>query len=78
MRIELVDENADDAARVVQAYQGVLNGDIRPRDAWEQLEKIRDSNGREGGVSLGSLKNGVERRAGEVANSSNRMYEDVY
>ena len=77
LRIELVDESADDAERVVRIYQEVLAGDLYPQEGWQQLETIRDSNGREGGVSLGSLKNSVERRAGEISNSHKR-FEDVF
>ena len=79
LRVELVDESPEDAEDVVFTYLSVMAGDLRPRDAWERLERIRDSNGRKGGVSLGSLKNGVERRAGEIVSSSNdRMFEDIY
>ena len=78
LRVELVDESPEDAEDVVSTYLGVM-ADLRPRDAWERLERIRDSNGRKGGVSLGSLKNGVERRAGEIVSGNNdRMFEDVY
>ena len=76
LRVELVDEEPEDVEQVITNYLGVLSGDIRPRDAWENLKHIRDSNGREGGVSHGSLRNGVERRAGEISND--RFYEDVY
>lgn len=68
LRVELVDEHPDDTERVVSTYLDVLSGNIRPRDAWEDLKHIRDSNGREGGVSHGSLRNAVERRAGEITN----------
>ena len=77
LRVELVDESPEDAEEVVSSYLGVMAGDLRPKDAWERLKHIRDSNGREGGVSLGSLKNGVERRAGEIV-SNDRLFEDVY
>jgi len=77
LRVELVDESPEDAEDVVFTYLGVMAGELRPRDAWERLERIRDSNGRKGGVSLGSLKNGVERRAGEIV-SNDRLFEDVY
>ena len=66
VRVELVDENTDDTERILRGYLGVLSGDIRPRDVWEELKDVRDSNGRAGGVSHGSLRNNVERRAGEL------------
>lgn len=77
LHVELVDESPEDAEEVVMSYLGVMAGDLRPKDAWERLKHIRDSNGREGGVSLGSLKNGVELRAGEIV-SNDRLFEDVY
>ncbi|CAJ1954674.1 unnamed protein product [Cylindrotheca closterium] len=65
-RIELVDESDKDIQTIVQGYIDVLNGELRPNMLWEELEDVRDSNGRKGGVSFGSLRNGVERRAGEI------------
>jgi collagenase-like PrtC family protease len=66
MRIELVDEHNDDAIKIIDGYKGVLSGRESPRDIWDSLKSIRDSNGRMGGVSLGSLRNTAERRAGEI------------
>lgn len=66
-RIELVDESNEDIHAIVQGYIDVLNGELKPNMLWEELEDVRDSNGRTGGVSFGSLRNGVERRAGEIA-----------
>ena len=66
LRIELVDEGKDDVKKIVKGYLSVLSGAERAATVWEDLKDIRDSNGRTGGVSHGSLKNGVERRAGEL------------
>ena len=65
-RLELVDESPDDVKRIVQGYRNVLEGGLRPKELWEILEVVRDSNGRTGGVGHGSLRNDVERRAGEL------------
>lgn len=65
-RIELVDEYPEDIEVIVNGYFDVLKRQIKPSALWERLEHVRDSNGRRGGVSFGSLRNGVERRAGEV------------
>jgi U32 family peptidase len=65
-RVELVDESAADAKRIVGGYRSVLDGTMRPKELWAELEHVRDSNGRIGGVGYGSLRNGVERRAGEL------------
>lgn len=66
-RIELVDESSEDINVIVNGYLNVIHGEIKPSTLWESLEDVRDSNGRRGGVSFGSLRNGVERRAGEVS-----------
>jgi collagenase-like PrtC family protease len=66
LRIELVDEGQNDTKRIVQGYLDVINGKVKPSVVWETLKDIRDSNGRAGGVSHGSLRNNSERRAGEV------------
>jgi U32 family peptidase len=65
-RIELVDESAEDTQVIVRGYEEVLKGVIKPKELWETLERVRDSNGRQGGVSLGSFRNLAERRAGEI------------
>eukprot|EP00977_Amphora_coffeiformis_P028711 scaffold36641_cov183-Amphora_coffeaeformis.AAC.1 len=65
-RVELVDEPAEDVKRIVSGYRDVLEGNKRPNELWGLLEDVRDSNGRAGGVGFGSLRNGVERRAGEL------------
>jgi collagenase-like PrtC family protease len=65
-RIELVDESPEDVGLIVEGYLDVLDGATKPSAVWESLEHVRDSNGRKGGVSFGSLRNGVERRAGEI------------
>lgn len=65
-RVELVDEPAEDVKRIVRGYRNVLDGNMRPKELWGLLEDVRDSNGRAGGVGYGSLRNGVERRAGEL------------
>ncbi len=66
LRIELVDEGKDDVKRIAKGYLNVLKGEERPSIIWESLKDIRDSNGRAGGVSHGSLRNTSERRAGEL------------
>jgi len=66
LRIELVDEGKNDTKRIVQGYLDVMNGNVKPSVVWETLKDIRDSNGRAGGVSYGSLRNNSERRAGEI------------
>lgn len=65
-RVELVDESPADVKRIAVGYRNVLNGTLKPKDLWATLEDVRDSNGRIGGVGYGSLRNGVERRAGEI------------
>lgn len=65
-RLELVDESPADVRRIVGGYRSVLDGTMRPKELWAELEYVRDSNGRIGGVGYGSLRNGVERRAGEL------------
>ena len=67
IRIELVDEGTLDAQKIVKAYVDVLSGHEKARNAWRQLEQIRDSNGRYAGVSYGSFRNTSERRAGEIS-----------
>ena len=66
-RIELVDELPYDARKVVRTYLNTLSGDCKPSIGWEILSECKDSNGRVAGVTLGSLKNGKQRRAGELA-----------
>jgi collagenase-like PrtC family protease len=67
MRIELVDESKNDSKVVILQYLGILAGTMTAREAWENLSQIKDGNGREGGVSLGSFNNKSERRAGALA-----------
>ena len=66
-RIELVDEGRADAELIVNGYLSVLNGKMKASELWEILKTVRDSNGRAGGVSYGSLRNAPVRRAGEIA-----------
>ncbi|GAX22424.1 hypothetical protein FisN_14Hh038 [Fistulifera solaris] len=66
VRIELVDECLEDIRKMVAGYEQVLNGTTKPSVTWEMLQNVRDTNGRISGVSLGSLRNQVERRAGEL------------
>jgi collagenase-like PrtC family protease len=66
LRVELVDENAEDAAKIVKGYLGVLSGRDRPSDVWDMLKEVRDSNGRCMSVGVGSLRNAIERRAGAL------------
>jgi len=69
LRVELVDECAEDVRKIVDGYEGVLFKKLRAREVWDTLSTIRDGNGRIGGVSHGSLHNAIERRAGEIDNS---------
>ncbi len=69
LRIELVDEVGDDAARIVSSYLQFLSNEKHATDVWDVLGEIPDSNGRSGGVGLGSLRNSVERRSGEISSS---------
>jgi collagenase-like PrtC family protease len=66
VRIELVDECLEDIKKMIAGYEQVLDGTTKPGVIWEMLENVRDTNGRISGVSLGSLRNQVERRAGEL------------
>lgn len=69
LRIELVDESGEDAARIASSYLQYLSKEIEPETAWKELDLIPDSNGRPGGVGVGSLRNSVERRSGELSSS---------
>lgn len=69
LRIELVDEDGKDSVDIVTAYLGFLSGERQAHEVWSVLEGVRDSNGRMGGVGVGSLRNAVERRSGEVTPS---------
>jgi len=66
IRVELVDEGAEDSETIVGGYLGVLAGTIKPSEVWESLQYVRDSNGRSAGVSLGSFRNTEERKAGAL------------
>lgn len=66
IRIELVDEGKYDVKTIVKGYLDVLSGKEKAHDVWEVLKDIKDSNGRTGGISHGSLRNSSERRAGEL------------
>ena len=66
IRVELVDEGAEDAETIVGGYIGVLAGTTKPSVVWESLQYMRDSNGRAAGVSLGSFRNTEERKAGAL------------
>ena len=68
-RVELVDEGAEDVELIIGGYLSVLDGEQRPSYVWEDLKNVRDSNGRAGGVSYGSLRNSPVRRAGELQES---------
>jgi len=65
-RIELVDESAIDVLAIIRGYSSVLDGTKKASDLWDSLQDVRDSNGRRGGVSFGSFRNNVERRAGQI------------
>jgi collagenase-like PrtC family protease len=66
IRVELVDEGYDDAQKIVSGYLGVIEGTAKASKVWDSLLEVRDSNGRTAGVSFGSFRNNVERRAGEL------------
>mmetsp|Transcript_20948 Transcript_20948/g.30814 ORF Transcript_20948/g.30814 Transcript_20948/m.30814 type:complete len:1041 (-) Transcript_20948:80-3202(-) len=67
IRIELVDEGKNDVKKIVKGYLDVLQGNEKASSVYEILGEVVDSNGRQGGVGFGSLRNGVERRAGEIS-----------
>jgi len=69
VRIKLVDEKGDDAVNVVNAYLQFLEKDKQASEVWSILEDVRDSNGRMAGVGIGSLRNSVERRSGEITSN---------
>ncbi|KAK1739460.1 23S rRNA 5-hydroxycytidine C2501 synthase [Skeletonema marinoi] len=69
VRIELVDEKGEDAVKVVKAYLQFLEKDKQAVDVWSVLEGVSDSNGRMAGVGIGSLRNSVERRSGEITSN---------
>ncbi|KAL7519505.1 hypothetical protein ACHAWX_004257 [Stephanocyclus meneghinianus] len=70
LRIELVDESGDDSIKIVIAYMQHLSGQKTAWQVWQILEhEIRDSNGRVGGVDVGSLRNNAERRSGEISHT---------
>ena len=66
IRVELVDEGYDDAQKIVSGYLAVIEGTAKASKVWDSLLEVRDSNGRTAGVSFGSFRNNVERRAGEL------------
>jgi U32 family peptidase len=65
-RVELVDESASDVQCMIRGYLAVIDGTQKAGALWETLSQITDSNGRTGGVSVGSFRNSGERRAGEI------------
>ena len=69
LRIELVDESGEDAVKIISSYLRFLDGDIYADDLWDILEEIPDSNGRLGGVGVGSLRNDRERKSGSLSSS---------
>ena len=66
-RIELVDENGRDAVKIVSSYLRFMSKETQAKAVWDELALIPDSNGRLGGVGVGSLRNSVERRSGELS-----------
>ena len=66
IRVELVDERPEDAKKIVRGYLGVIDGTAKAAKVWDTLMEVRDSNGRTAGVSFGSFRNNIERRAGEL------------
>ena len=69
LRVELVDESGKDAVKIISSYLRFLDGDIYADDLWDVLEEIPDSNGRLGGVGVGSLRNDRERKSGSLSSS---------
>eukprot|EP00571_Detonula_confervacea_P000488 CAMPEP_0172316690 /NCGR_PEP_ID=MMETSP1058-20130122/29104_1 /TAXON_ID=83371 /ORGANISM="Detonula confervacea, Strain CCMP 353" /LENGTH=1112 /DNA_ID=CAMNT_0013031057 /DNA_START=45 /DNA_END=3380 /DNA_ORIENTATION=- len=67
LRIELVDESGADAVSIVSSYLQSLTKEKKAVDVWNVLQAIPDSNGRLGGVGIGSLRNAAERRSGELS-----------
>ena len=72
LRIELVDENGKDSVDIAMSYLRFMSGEDYANDVWSVLEGVRDSNGRIGGVGVGSLRNTAERRSGEISPSYNK------
>jgi len=69
LRVEMVDESGMDAVKIISSYLRFLDGDIYADDLWDVLEEIPDSNGRLGGVGVGSLRNDRERKSGSLSSS---------
>ncbi|KAL9186624.1 hypothetical protein ACHAXT_005862 [Thalassiosira profunda] len=69
LRIELVDESPEDAVRIVTSYGKFVAKEEHADEVWNVLETISDSNGRTGGVGVGSLRNSAERRSGAVSST---------
>ncbi len=66
LRIELVDESPEDVTRLLTGYRDIIRGDAQPSRLWGVLNKVKDSNGRAGGVGGGSLDVRGERAAGTL------------
>lgn len=69
-RIELVDENGENAVKIVRSYLQFLSKDMQAKDVWGELCSVPDSNGRPMGVGFGSLRNSAERRSGELSSNA--------
>jgi len=54
-RIELVDEPAEEVAKIVNAYRDALDGRMGHKTLRQMLERVPDANGHPQGVGLGSL-----------------------
>ena len=71
-RIELVDEPANEVARIVEAYRRCLGHDANIADALDALAAVTDVNGHAQGVGLGSLAVKAELRKSDMKKPSAR------
>lgn len=54
-RVELVDEDAESVAPLLNGYRDLLRGELSASKLWQRLQRIPDANGRVHGCSEGSL-----------------------
>jgi collagenase-like PrtC family protease len=71
-RIELVDEPADEVARIVEAYRRCLEPQADSAGALRELARVTDVNGHAQGVGLGSLAVKLELRRQDMKKPSAR------
>jgi len=55
LRLELVDEPAEEVGKLIRLYHGALHGSVKSQELWAYLEALPDTNGRAQGVDRGSL-----------------------